>query len=46
MSCDSCSHSFQVDKRELGTATCPECGGSRFRLVSGREYFIKNIEVV
>jgi hydrogenase nickel incorporation protein HypA/HybF len=46
MSCDSCSHSFQVEKRELGTATCPECGESRFRLVSGREYFVKNIEVV
>ena len=27
-------------------APCPGCGGSNARLVAGREYFIKNMEVL
>ena len=44
--CDSCSHSFEVQKEGLRQVACPECGESRCQLVSGREYFVKNIEVV
>jgi hydrogenase nickel incorporation protein HypA/HybF len=44
--CDSCSRSFEVKKRELAKAQCPECGHSRCQLVSGREYLVENLEVV
>jgi hydrogenase nickel incorporation protein HypA/HybF len=46
LECGSCSHSFDVRKEGLGDAACPECGGSEYRLISGREYLIENIEVV
>jgi hydrogenase nickel incorporation protein HypA/HybF len=46
MQCESCSASLEVRKDELREIVCAECGGSRFRLVSGREYLVKNIEVV
>lgn len=46
MRCESCTSSFELKKERLQDALCPDCGESRFRLVSGREYFVKNIEVV
>lgn len=46
MRCEACGSSFEIKKDGLGEALCPDCGESRFRLVSGREYFVKNIEVV
>jgi len=46
LECGSCSCSFDVRKEGLGDAACPECGGSEYRLISGREYLIENIEVV
>ena len=46
MRCESCASSFELTKDGLREALCPDCGESRFRLVSGREYFVKNIEVV
>ena len=44
--CESCACSFEIQKDQLREAVCPDCGESGFRLVSGREYFIKNIEVI
>jgi hydrogenase nickel incorporation protein HypA/HybF len=46
LGCESCSHSFEIERSALGEAACPECGESRCRLISGREYFVKNMEVV
>ena len=46
MSCDSCSSSFEIQRNELKQVECPECGESRCRMISGREYFVKNMEVV
>ena len=46
MRCESCASSMEVKKDELQKIVCADCGESRFRLVSGREYFVKNIEVV
>ena len=46
MQCESCDSSLEVKKDELQKIVCADCGESRFRLVSGREYFVKNIEVV
>ena len=44
--CESCACSFEIQKDQFREAVCPDCGESGFRLVSGREYFIKNIEVI
>jgi hydrogenase nickel incorporation protein HypA/HybF len=44
--CDSCACDFEVKKDELHEAKCPECGESRCQLVSGREYLVRNMEVV
>jgi hydrogenase nickel incorporation protein HypA/HybF len=46
MRCDACGSSVELKKDELREALCADCGESRFRLVSGREYLVKNIEVV
>jgi hydrogenase nickel incorporation protein HypA/HybF len=46
MQCEACASSFELTKDGLREALCPDCGEARFRLVSGREYFVKNIEVV
>jgi hydrogenase nickel incorporation protein HypA/HybF len=44
--CESCSGEFEIHKDGLREVACPECGESRCRLISGREYFVKNMEVV
>lgn len=44
--CAPCGHDFPVKVREIDRVRCPRCGGERMTLISGREYFIKNIEVI
>lgn len=44
--CPACDRSFTVEKGGLGEAACPECAGSKLELVSGRGYFIENMEVL
>jgi hydrogenase nickel incorporation protein HypA/HybF len=44
--CESCSRSFEVTREGLKEVQCPDCGESRCRFVSGREYLVKSIEVV
>ncbi|MBN2283353.1 MAG: hydrogenase maturation nickel metallochaperone HypA [Deltaproteobacteria bacterium] len=44
--CNACGATFQVDIRTIQKVICPECGGEKHRLVSGREFFIKNIAVI
>ncbi|MBI5504491.1 MAG: hydrogenase maturation nickel metallochaperone HypA [Deltaproteobacteria bacterium] len=44
--CAACGRSFEVDKDDLGAVACPDCAGSRLELVSGRGYFIENMEVL
>jgi len=46
LQCDACDASFEVRKRDLGDARCPECDDSPCRLVSGREYVVENMEAV
>lgn len=46
LACNSCGRAFEVKKAELGLSRCPDCGGSRCRLISGREYVVENMEVV
>ncbi len=44
--CPACDLSFQIGKDQLGAAVCPTCAGSKVELVSGRGYFIENMEVL
>jgi len=46
MECDDCSHSFQVNVREMNEIFCPECDSKKCTLTSGREYYIKDMEVL
>jgi hydrogenase nickel incorporation protein HypA/HybF len=46
MRCESCATEFELSRDELQQALCPGCGESRSRLVSGRGYVVKNIEVI
>ena len=46
MSCNACSHRFQIDVKEIKDIQCPECSEKKCSLVSGKEYYIKDMEVV
>lgn len=46
MQCGDCSTSYEVDIKNDQEMACPECGGVNCTLVSGREYFIKNLEAI
>ncbi|HNY64039.1 MAG TPA: hydrogenase maturation nickel metallochaperone HypA [Deltaproteobacteria bacterium] len=42
--CKACTESFQVEVGEMKDITCPSCGAKDFTLVSGREYYIRDME--
>ena len=43
--CNKCQRNIEIGKNELGDTICPECSGKKdFSIVSGREYFIKEME--
>lgn len=44
--CEGCGGSFPVNVREVRDILCPSCGGTKATFVSGREFFIKAIEVI
>jgi hydrogenase nickel incorporation protein HypA/HybF len=44
--CENCGEDFSVQVRETKKFVCPACGGEKVSLVSGREFYIKNIEVL
>lgn len=46
MRCAACGHTYEVNVKDGTKPLCPECGGDKHSLVSGREYFIKNMEVL
>ena len=46
MQCDECAHSFEVNIKEIKEIQCPECDNKKCSLVSGREYYIKDMEVM
>ena len=46
MQCNECMHEFNVEKEGLGKIDCPQCGEEKCTLKSGREYYIKNMEVI
>jgi Zn finger protein HypA/HybF involved in hydrogenase expression len=46
MKCDDCGASFNVDLKQTAALACPECGGEKYKMVSGREYYITNMEAI
>jgi hydrogenase nickel incorporation protein HypA/HybF len=47
LQCSQCHHSLAVKKEQMGAVACPSCGcEDKFDLVSGQEYFIKEMEVL
>jgi len=46
MKCDKCGHSFEVNIKEVRDIQCPECAHEKSTLMSGREYYIKDMEVI
>ena len=46
MSCSECNHSFQIDVKAMKEIQCPECSSKKCTLVSGKEYYIKDMEAI
>ncbi len=44
--CDDCKNTFPVSLKDTGKIVCSRCNSEKVMLVSGREFFIENIEVV
>ncbi len=44
--CVTCERRFEIAKEALGAAACRSCGESQLELISGRGYFIENMEVM
>lgn len=44
--CDACAHVFEIKREALHDLQCPECGNTGCTLVSGKGYYIKNMEVI
>jgi hydrogenase nickel incorporation protein HypA/HybF len=43
--CNKCKREIEISKNKLGDTTCPDCSSQKdFSIVSGREYFIKEME--
>lgn len=45
LQCNSCKASYEGDIATIGDAACPACGQMDSTLISGREYYIKDMEV-
>jgi hydrogenase nickel incorporation protein HypA/HybF len=44
--CKACTKDFPVEIMEIRKVACPACGSEDVSLISGREFYIKNIEVI
>jgi hydrogenase nickel incorporation protein HypA/HybF len=45
LQCSACSASYEAEAAKLDELVCPACGKSGGTLLSGREYYIKDMEV-
>jgi hydrogenase nickel incorporation protein HypA/HybF len=43
--CTECNNTFQVSLSHTKDFTCPSCHGAKITLVSGREFYIKDITI-
>ncbi|MFW6334511.1 MAG: hydrogenase maturation nickel metallochaperone HypA [Desulfosalsimonas sp.] len=47
LKCRNCGETVRIEKDQLGVTDCPGCGESgNFTLVSGRQYYIKEMEAI
>jgi len=46
MRCDSCLNSFEVNLKEIKDIQCPDCRNTKCYLTSGKDYYIKDMEVI
>jgi hydrogenase nickel incorporation protein HypA/HybF len=46
MACNRCQYSFAIKREEFIDMKCPECENRDCRLISGKEYFVENMEVL
>lgn len=46
LQCNVCAASYPVEIADLSDSVCPACGQKDSQLISGREYYIKNMEVL
>ena len=46
MKCSSCGHEFEIDVKDDKKVVCLKCNGEKCSIVSGREYYIENMEVI
>ncbi len=46
MRCNGCSNPFQVDIKEIKEMQCPACDSKDYTLISGKDYYIKNMEAI
>jgi hydrogenase nickel incorporation protein HypA/HybF len=44
--CDHCDHLFEIKRAALQDLRCPACGTTKCTLVSGKGYYVKNMEVI
>ncbi len=42
ISCRSCGYNGVIERKKI---RCPDCGGTDFKIVSGREYYVDSLEV-
>lgn len=45
LQCNACAASYEVEITGLKDSVCPACGQKDGKLISGREYYIENMEV-
>jgi hydrogenase nickel incorporation protein HypA/HybF len=45
LQCNVCAASYQIEIANMSDSACPVCGRKDGKLISGREYYIKNMEV-
>ncbi|MFY9330013.1 MAG: hydrogenase maturation nickel metallochaperone HypA [Georgfuchsia sp.] len=43
--CEACKKGFAVKNREVMDFVCPHCASEKVVFISGREFFVKEIEV-
>jgi hydrogenase nickel incorporation protein HypA/HybF len=46
LKCNACDHSFSVNIKEIKTFECPQCKSKKCTQISGREYYIKDMEAI
>ncbi len=46
LTCRECKQALNIDRSNWGKAICLECGSNDLALTAGKEFYIKNIEVI